>query len=90
IERIVELKLEELAGRLREQGIEPEVTAAAKGLLAEKGYSPDYGARPLQRVIQNELENELALWIIDGKLKEGDTVRIDASGERFTFEVLSQ
>lgn len=88
IAKIVELKLEELQGRLKEQGIALEVTAAAKELLGKKGYSPDYGARPLQRVIQNELENELALWIIDGKLEEGGTVSVDVEGEQFTFKVL--
>jgi ATP-dependent Clp protease ATP-binding subunit ClpC len=90
IAKIVELKLEELRGRLSEQGIVLEVTTAAKELLGKKGYSPDYGARPLQRVIQNELENELALWIIDGKLGAGDTVRVDAVDEQFTFKVLPQ
>ena len=88
IQKIVELKLEELQGKLEEQGIALEVTAAAKELLGKKGYSPDYGARPLQRVIQSELENELALQIIDGRLQEGDRVQIDASGEHFTFQVL--
>jgi len=88
IQKIVELKLEELQGKLEDQGIMLEVTAAAKELLGKKGYSPDYGARPLQRVIQSELENELALQIIDGRLQEGDRVQIDASGEHFTFQVL--
>ncbi|MGQ9477223.1 MAG: ATP-dependent Clp protease ATP-binding subunit [Candidatus Bipolaricaulia bacterium] len=87
--RIVELKLGELQTRLAEQGITLEVTAQAKGLLAKKGYSPDYGARPLVRVIENELENELAMMIIDGKLAAGQAVRIDAQGEGFVFTPIS-
>ncbi|MFQ6090991.1 MAG: AAA family ATPase, partial [Candidatus Bipolaricaulia bacterium] len=90
IAKIVELKLEELRERLEDQGIAVEVTSAAKELLGRKGYSPDYGARPLQRVIQNELENELALLIIDEKLEEGDAIRVDAADEQFTLEVLSR
>jgi len=86
--KIVDLKLEDLKKRLEEQGITLEVTPAAKELLAMKGYSPDYGARPLVRVIQSELENELALMIIEGRLEEGATVRVDAEGERFAFSLL--
>jgi ATP-dependent Clp protease ATP-binding subunit ClpC len=86
--KIVELKLDELRSRLAEQGLALEVSPEAKALLAKKGYSPDYGARPLVRVIENELENELAMMIIDGKLAAGQTVRIDAQGEGFAFTAL--
>jgi ATP-dependent Clp protease ATP-binding subunit ClpA len=87
---IVSLKLEVLRKKLAERGIALEVSEAAKALLAEKGYDPLYGARPLQRVIQEEIENELAMQIVENKLKEGDTVRVDAHDGRFTLTVVSE
>ena len=90
IAKIVELKLDELRAKLQEQGLALEFTPAAKELLARRGYSTDYGARPLVRLIQNELENELALLIIEGRLEEGKTVRVATAGEGFAFEVLSR
>ena len=86
IRQIVELKLGELAAKLEEQEIELEVTDAAKALLAEKGYDPMYGARPLARVIREELENPLANKIIDGELGEGDCVHVSVEGEKFMFK----
>ena len=88
IRQIVDLKLKELAARLAEQEIELEVTDAARAKLAEEGYDPLYGARPLARAIREELENPLANRIIDGELQPGDRVRVDVEGEgdRFTFE----
>ncbi|MBI1742516.1 AAA family ATPase [Candidatus Acetothermia bacterium] len=87
--KIVDLKLEVLQKQLTEQEITIEVTPAARALLAEKGYDPLYGARPLQRVIQDEIENELALQIVDGKLKEGAKVLIDAEGSQFKMKALT-
>jgi ATP-dependent Clp protease ATP-binding subunit ClpA len=84
--QIVDLKLEALRQRLLEQEIAIDVSPAAKQLLAEKGYDPLYGARPLQRVIQDEIENELALQIVDGKINEGDRVLIDAADGHFSFQ----
>ncbi len=85
--QIVELKLEALRQKLAEKEIALEVSASAKALLAEKGYDPLYGARPLQRVIQDEIENELAMQIVENKLKEGDTVRVDAGDGKFVIKV---
>lgn len=84
---IVTLKLEALRKKLAEREITLEVTESAKALLAEKGYDPLYGARPLQRVIQEEIENELAMQIVENKLKEGDAVRVDARDGKFVIEV---
>jgi ATP-dependent Clp protease ATP-binding subunit ClpC len=84
--KIVDLKLKDLAQKLEEQGITLEVSDEAKELLAESGYDPFYGARPLERVIREELEDELANRIIDGELGEGELVRIDVQDGKFTFE----
>jgi ATP-dependent Clp protease ATP-binding subunit ClpC len=84
---IVELKLEALRRKLAEREISLEVSAPAKALLAERGYDLFYGARPLQRVIQDEIENELAMQIVENKLKEGETVRVDVVAGQFKIVV---
>jgi ATP-dependent Clp protease ATP-binding subunit ClpB len=86
--KIVDLQLGLLAARLADRKIGVEAAPAAKALLAERGYDPVYGARPLKRVIQRDIQNPLALKIITGEVKEGATVRIDvdASGG-FRFSV---
>ncbi len=84
---IVALKLEALRKKLAEREIALEVTESARALLAEKGYDPLYGARPLQRVIQEEIENELAMQIVENKLKAGDRVRVDARDGKVVIEV---
>ncbi|MFP3091003.1 ATP-dependent chaperone ClpB [Treponema sp. TIM-1] len=89
IAKIVEIQLKRLAGRLAERKITLTVTPAARGLLAERGYDPLFGARPLKRAIQADLENPLAKVIIAGKIKEGDRVTADADeggGETLTFK----
>ena len=85
IARIVDLQLEIVAKRLAKNGIRIEVTEKAKSLIARKGYEPNYGARPLKRVIQNEILDELALRFIEKKVGEGDVVKIDAEGEEIVF-----
>jgi ATP-dependent Clp protease ATP-binding subunit ClpB len=77
IGKIVEIQLERLSRRMAERKIILKVTAAAKELLAERGYDPLFGARPLKRTIQGELENPLAKAIIAGKIREGDAVTAD-------------
>jgi ATP-dependent Clp protease ATP-binding subunit ClpB len=77
---IVELQVEGLRRRLAERRIELELTDAVLELLIEKGYNPAYGARPLKRTIQRELENPLALQVLSGEVGEGDLVRADAAG----------
>jgi ATP-dependent Clp protease ATP-binding subunit ClpB len=83
---IVELQLGRLRERLAERRIELEVTDAAKELLAEEGWDPAYGARPLKRAIQRLVENPLALELLEGRFGEGDTVRVDEADGELVFE----
>ena len=87
ITRIVDIQLERVKQLLAEKRIEIEVTDPAKKLLADKGYDPHYGARPLKRVIQRMLQDPLAMKILEGEFPEGSRVRIDArvSGEALEF-----
>ncbi len=86
IGRIVELQVDQLVGRVRERGIEVELTDDARTLLGNLGYDPTYGARPLKRVIQKQLVDKLALKILEGEFGEGDTVRVDAADGELIFE----
>jgi ATP-dependent Clp protease ATP-binding subunit ClpB len=76
---IVDIQLKRLQALLGERKVSLEVDEAAKRWLANAGYDPVYGARPLKRVIQRELQNPLALQILEGKIQDGDTVRVTAS-----------
>jgi ATP-dependent Clp protease ATP-binding subunit ClpB len=86
ISQIVELQVDQLAGRVRERGIEIELTDDAKTLLGNLGYDPTYGARPLKRVIQKQLVDKLALALLEGEFAEGDTVRVEAADGELAFE----
>jgi ATP-dependent Clp protease ATP-binding subunit ClpB len=77
---IVDLQLARLAGRLMDRHITLDVTAAAKHWLADAGYDPKYGARPLKRVIQNMVQNPLAEAILAGRFSDGDTVIVNHTG----------
>ena len=83
---IVELQLQRLRERLADRHIELELTDAAKETLAEAGWDPAYGARPLKRAIQRLLENPLALELLEGRVAEGDTIRVDTVDGELTFE----
>jgi ATP-dependent Clp protease ATP-binding subunit ClpB len=85
LERIVDLQVTTVAERLRQRKVELVVTAAARRHLAERGYDPVYGARPLKRVIQREVENELALKLLDGTFGDGDVVEVDAGSGGLVF-----
>lgn len=76
--RIVDLLLERSRRRLHAQKIDLEVTETAKELLVNRGYQPEFGARPLRRTIQSELDNRLSNMLLDGALNPGDTVVCDA------------
>jgi ATP-dependent Clp protease ATP-binding subunit ClpB len=89
IGRIVELQVNQLVGRVRERGIEIELTEDARTLLGNLGYDPIYGARPLKRVIQKQLVDKLALKILEGEFSEGDTVKVDARDGEIVFERVS-
>ncbi|HEY6029495.1 MAG TPA: AAA family ATPase, partial [Gaiellaceae bacterium] len=82
---IVELQLARLRERLAERGLGLELTDAAKHELAEAGWDPAYGARPLKRSIQRLVENPLALRLLEGDFHEGDTVRVDAQDGGLVF-----
>ena len=86
IGEIVELQLGRLRERLGERKLELEVSEAAKELLAEEGWDPAYGARPLKRAIQRLVENPLALELLEGRFAEGDTVLVDARDGEVVFE----
>jgi len=77
LKQIVELHIQSLAGRLAERKIALEVTEEAKAYLSREGYNPDFGARPLRRLIQRSLENQLSRMLLAGELREGDTVVVD-------------
>jgi ATP-dependent Clp protease ATP-binding subunit ClpC len=81
LNKIVDLELAKVASRLAEQDLELEVTPAARESLAEKGYSPEYGARPLRRVIQNLVEDLLSDAVLRGDFQPGDTVQVDVEGD---------
>src|SRR5205814_927282 len=83
--RIVELQVDQLAGRVRERGIEIELTDDARALLGNLGYDPTYGARPLKRVIQRQLIDKLALKLLEGEFREGDRVMVDAREGELEF-----
>ncbi len=84
--KIVDIQVERLRKLLRERGMEIVLTEAAKQYLAEIGYDPVYGARPLKRAIQRELQDPLAMAILEGRFGEGDTVRVDYRDGQMVFE----
>jgi ATP-dependent Clp protease ATP-binding subunit ClpB len=85
IGEIVGLQLRRVEARLAERGIRLELSDAARETLAEAGWDPTYGARPLKRAIQRMLENPLALRLLEGEFAEGDVVRVDAEGGELSF-----
>ena len=87
LKTIVDLQLKMVFDRLAKQKIKLQITEATKKLLAEKGFNPVYGARPLKRLIQNMILDELALQIIEGKVKEGQKVLVDTKNDKIEFKV---
>ena len=85
IARIAVIQTEYLHERLSDRGMALVLTDAAKKRLAVDGFDPAYGARPLKRLIQKEIENPLARMILEGKYESGDTIVVDAQGETFRF-----
>ena len=85
LKKIVEIQLGRLTKRLAQQNITLELTEAAKALLAREGYDPVYGARPLKRVIQRDLLNPLSLDILEGKFREGQTVKVHEKNGKLEF-----
>jgi ATP-dependent Clp protease ATP-binding subunit ClpB len=82
---IVDLQVAHVIARVRDRGVEMTLTEAARELLGDLGYDPTYGARPLRRVIQKQLTDRLALALLEGTLRPGDAVRVDAVDGELTF-----
>jgi ATP-dependent Clp protease ATP-binding subunit ClpB len=78
--QIVDLQLVRLDRLLAQRNLKLDVTPQARELLAEQGYDPIYGARPLKRVIQRELQNRIALQLLEGTFNEGETIRVERDG----------
>jgi ATP-dependent Clp protease ATP-binding subunit ClpB len=86
LRQIVTLQVQRLQKRLQEQKITLELTEAAVDFLAEVGYDPVYGARPLKRAIQHHLETLIARELLKGRFQEGDTIRVDVVAERLACQ----
>src|SRR6266540_4418297 len=85
IKSIVEIQLKRLRQNLASRKMALEISDRAKALLADKGYDPVYGARPLKRTIQRLIQDPLAIKILEGEFKEGDRIQVDSLGDEFTF-----
>ncbi|MFF4587499.1 ATP-dependent Clp protease ATP-binding subunit [Streptomyces sp. NPDC001388] len=85
LRRITELLLDKTRRLLHAQGIGVEFAAEAVDWLAERGYQPEYGARPLRRTIQREVDNQLSRLLLDGRVKDGDRVRVEVEDGRLAF-----
>ena len=86
ISEIVDLQVARVIDRVAERGVEVTLTDEARTLLGDLGYDPTYGARPLRRVIQKQLTDRLALALLKGELREGDSVRVDAVDGELVLE----
>jgi ATP-dependent Clp protease ATP-binding subunit ClpB len=84
--QIVDIQVHRLARRVAERGLYIELTDDARELLGKLGFDPTYGARPLQRVIQKQLIDKLALRLLEGEFAEGDVIRVDAKKSDLVFE----
>ena len=87
IRRIAAIQLKSLQARVAAQDVTLEVTDEAMAELADVGFDPHYGARPLKRAIQDHIENRLAMVMLEGSAGPGDTIRVGAKDGRFTFDV---
>ncbi len=81
VEKIVEIQLREIRERLGEQGLQLEMSEAARRWLARQGYDPNFGARPLRRAMQKHVEGPLSVYLLQGKFKAGDCVCVDLKPE---------
>ncbi|MEW6307401.1 MAG: AAA family ATPase, partial [Verrucomicrobiota bacterium] len=85
LQAIIDIQLQRVGERLRDKRMRLVLTAAAKDALAREGYDPVFGARPLKRVIQRDLLNPLAMRLLDGTYREGETVTVDAKNGQLVF-----
>jgi ATP-dependent Clp protease ATP-binding subunit ClpB len=86
IERIVELMLDDLRSRLADRRISLDVTASARRFIAEQGFDPVFGARPLRRFIAHEVETRIARALLGGDIQDGATITVDVRDGEFTVE----
>jgi ATP-dependent Clp protease ATP-binding subunit ClpC len=86
IKKIVRLMTEQLKKRVEEHGISIEITDAALDKIADEGFDPEYGARPLRRALQRHVEDRLSDELLKGTLKEGNTAVIDVKDNEFIVE----
>jgi ATP-dependent Clp protease ATP-binding subunit ClpB len=89
IEKIVDLQTEDLRRRLTDRGVRLELTENAREYVARQGYDPVYGARPLKRFLQHELESRIARALVAGEVTDGSVVRVDAKGGQLAVEIES-
>jgi ATP-dependent Clp protease ATP-binding subunit ClpB len=85
--QIVDIQIKRLAATLATRQIGLQISAEARAALANEGYDPVYGARPLKRTIQRRIQDPLALHILRGEFHEGDTVLVDHVNEEYTFSL---
>ena len=85
LRQVVDLLAKDLQKRLLERKLSVEITEKAKSWLAKEGYDPVYGARPLRRALEKYVENPLAVKVLGGEFKEGDTIKVDAGDEGLIF-----
>jgi ATP-dependent Clp protease ATP-binding subunit ClpA len=87
VRKIADLLLDKSKELLVGRGIKLEVTTKARNYLAARGFDPNFGARPLRRLIQREIENPISNQIISGEYKEGDIVNVDFAGDKLSFKL---
>ncbi|MEA3395966.1 MAG: hypothetical protein U9R05_00705, partial [Chloroflexota bacterium] len=86
LRQIVRLEVEKIRARVRANGLDLEITATGQDWLAEHGYSEEYGARPLRRLIQQEVETPLSDALLSGEFRPGDVVVVDAGEAGLVFQ----
>jgi ATP-dependent Clp protease ATP-binding subunit ClpC len=87
IRQIVDIAIRQVSERVKEQGLSLELTAEATNLLAREGYSPQYGARPLRRTIEQRVEDPLCEGLLSAQFKAGDTILVDRDGDKIVLRV---
>ncbi len=88
ISQVVDLEINKVAKNLEEnRNLKLEISQEAKELIAKLGYDPQFGARPLKRVIQNNILDKIALMIIEGKIKEGETIIVNGRKNQFSLKI---
>jgi ATP-dependent Clp protease ATP-binding subunit ClpB len=87
LKKVVDIQVAILGERLKAKGIELKLTDQAKDLLGRQGYDPIYGARPLKRVVQKLLQDPIALRLLQGELKEGQKITVEAQGDDLAINV---